>query len=474
MSAAPTAIAERVLLLKPHALLVDPEAIPQELKDVEQWVTWRYEPNDKHDKWTKVPKNPKEILQGRDRSASTTNPETWGTFDQAWEAYQAHPPVAGDVPMPTDKKDAGNSGLDGIGIVLGVKNPYCGVDLDNCLEDGQFTSEDAHEALELLSGTYTEISPSGRGIRIFCLATKPGKECKTGTREMYDQAGGRFLTVTGHTYGEPAGIADKQQAIDTLYPQWFTKGAKAKTTLNTSIGDTTGGAEQHIPVDDEILIKRMFASQHGAAIRRLWDGDTSAYARDGNAGTSEADLALTAYLARWTDFDPKHIDSLFRQSALYRSKWDEQRGGKTCGQMTIAKVLEGKGPGDGFNGEGSSGATTQSDEGLTWGELQELPPIRPPAPNMPSELIPSFLRGWLTDSAERMSARLELLLIPAFVALGALFGRKVAVRPKAKDTSWLEPLNHVVCYLKSTPECSRLKAAILRLTRVFRDAKVLT
>jgi hypothetical protein len=34
--------------------------------------------------------------------------------------------------------------------------------------------------------------------------------------------------------------------------------------------------------------------------------------------------------------------------------------------------------------------------------------------------------------------------------------------------------NYVVCYLKSTPECSRLKAAILRLTRVFRDAKVLT
>lgn len=82
-----------------------------------------------------------------------------------------------------------------------------------------------------------------------------------------------------------------------------------------------------------------------------------------------------------------------------------------------------------------------SDDGLTWGELQDLPPGRPPAPNMIPVLIPDPLRPWLVDTSERMSARLELPTIPALVSLSALFGRKVAVRPKAKDTSWTEPLN---------------------------------
>jgi hypothetical protein len=91
-----------------------------------------------------------------------------------------------------------------------------------------------------------------------------------------------------------------------------------------------------------------------------------------------------------------------------------------------------------FNGFGTA---PQNDDGLEWGELQELPPGRPPAPNMTPVLIPEALRPWLVDASERMSARLELVAIPALVVLGSLSGRKVAVRPKAKDTSWTEPLN---------------------------------
>ncbi len=91
-----------------------------------------------------------------------------------------------------------------------------------------------------------------------------------------------------------------------------------------------------------------------------------------------------------------------------------------------------------FNGFSTA---PQNNDGLVWGEPQELPPSRPPAPNMPPVLIPDALRRWLVDASERMSARLELVTVPALVALGSLFGRKIAVRPKAKDTSWTEPLN---------------------------------
>ncbi len=336
--------------LKPHALLVDPDAIPEELKNLVQFVGWRYEPNDKRDEWTKVPKNPKAALQGRDRNASTTNAGTWGTFEQAWEAYRMHPPMAGDVPMPDDPESVGNNGLDGIGLVLSAGNPYCGIDLDKCLENGQLVDPDAIEALEMLSGTYAEISPSGTGIRVFCVATKPGGRCKTGTREMYDQTGGRFLTVTGHTYGGPCGITEKQEAINTLYARWFTKETKAGERSDASTNSTTKNSRQNNVIDDEILLERMFASKHGAAIKALWDGDTSAYATDKHDGESEADLALTSYLGWWTNYDPNRTDQLFKQSARYRPKWDEMRGAQTYGQKTIDKAFEGKGRGDGYSG----------------------------------------------------------------------------------------------------------------------------
>ena len=56
---------------------------------------------------------------------------------------------------------------------------------------------------------------------------------------------------------------------------------------------------------------------------------------------SEADLALCRLLAFYTNCDAGEIDRLFRQSGLYRPKWDEPHfaGGKTYGQATIEKAV---------------------------------------------------------------------------------------------------------------------------------------
>lgn len=366
--------------LKPHALLVDPEGIPEELKALVQWVVWRYEPNDKRDGWTKTPKNPKLALQGHDRNASSTKPRTWGTFAQAWEAYQMHPPMAGDVPIPDDPDGLGNSGLDGIGLCLTPENGLVGVDLDHCLENGVVVDPDAKAALELLDGTYTETSPSGTGLRLFCRGRKPGGRCKTGVREMYDgrgkddALGGRYLTLTGHAYGEPWGITEKQDAIDTLYNRWFTK-----TKPTTPAPSNTPTQQDNAPLEDEVILERMFASKRGPDIRRLWDGDTSAHASNAHDGTSEADLALTSHLAWWCDYDPARVDTLFRRSALYRSKWDEQRGEQTYGQRTLDKALEGRSPGDGYrpegrgrSGVGGEGAERDDDEIVINRQIKEV------------------------------------------------------------------------------------------------------
>src|SRR5438093_7974862 len=55
---------------KPAVLAVDADGIPDELKALPQWVTWRL--TWKRDKWDKPPVNPH-----NGNNASSTDPATW-------------------------------------------------------------------------------------------------------------------------------------------------------------------------------------------------------------------------------------------------------------------------------------------------------------------------------------------------------------------------------------------------------------
>jgi primase-polymerase (primpol)-like protein len=81
---------------------------------------------------------------------------------------------------------------------------------------------------------------------------------------------------------------------------------------------------------DQDLLKRVFAAKNGAQVERLFNGDTTGY-----GSHSEADLALVAHLAFWTDADPDRIDRLFRSSGLMREKWERA----DYRVRTIAKAL---------------------------------------------------------------------------------------------------------------------------------------
>lgn len=155
--------------------------LPAALTAQPSWVLWSYALKDS--KWTKVPKQP------GGSNASTANPATWGSFNTVRTAY--HP-----------------NKFDGVGIVLTGKPLtnglfLVGLDFDHCLADGVL--DDApRNAVDQLD-TYCEISPSGTGIRLFLLHDKPTPACKKNvagkSREIY--SGGRYLTVTGHIFGQP-------------------------------------------------------------------------------------------------------------------------------------------------------------------------------------------------------------------------------------------------------------------------------
>ncbi len=272
--------------------------IPQKIKDRPQWVVWRYD-LDKQGRWTKVPyqaRNPS-------RKASSTSKETWVSGDVSFRAYNK------------------NSDLDGIGFVLAEGDGITGVDLDHCIDDAGNLLPWAQEIVDHLD-SYTEITPSGQGLRIFVEGKLPGTGRKKDNIEVYDKA--RFLTVTGHHLREASMvIQDRQEQLDTFMDQHF---SQEKTPQAYEPGES-------VLSDDEVIQKASDA-KNGGKFKQLWGGGTPGY-----PSLSEADLGLCSTLAFYTKRDPAQMDRLFRASKLMREKWDEKRGEKTYGQITIETAI---------------------------------------------------------------------------------------------------------------------------------------
>jgi putative DNA primase/helicase len=298
----------------PSALPVIIETIPMELKACRQWVVWRYE--FQNGKWTKVPKNPHTGY-----NAKSDTPNTWGTFGIALACSRKH-------------------GMAGIGFVFSVADAFAGIDLDKCRNP--VTGRLELWALRIIQeiDSYTEVSPSGTGVKLFMRAKLPPGGNRKGQIECYDRR--RYFTVTGHhLLGTSHIIEDRQAELTTLHRRIFqatTQYARVQAFSNGKPGQPlamVANAPSHL--HDEALICRALAAKNGLHFAQLWSGDIS-----GHPSHSEADAALCAMLAFWCGPDPDRIDRLFRQSGLYRPKWDQRHysDGQTYGQATITRAQQ--------------------------------------------------------------------------------------------------------------------------------------
>ena len=284
--------------------------LPDELKARRQWVVWRAEPRPGKPKPAKAPYQPRTGHRAR-----TDVPATWGTYPQALARFR-------------------QGGWHGLGFVFTAGDPYCGIDLDDCRNPK--TQEIAPWARQIVEqiNSYTEVSPSGRGLHVLVRATLPDHAGrKQGAVEIYDA--GRYFAVTGQRLAElPATIEERQAQVEALY---VTLAPAAPTTVPLAVNPGAALARS----DAEVLALAL-AAPNGAKFQALWSGQLAAY-RDPYAGQvdqSRADFALCRLLAYWTNGDRDQIDRLFRQSALYREKWDQSAGGgHSYGAVTIWNAL---------------------------------------------------------------------------------------------------------------------------------------
>lgn len=270
------------------------DSIPTELRSKDRWLLWRWERRGE-----KNTKPPFKIVYSKGETlferASVTEPKDWSPF--------------GDVVnnLKTGK-------FSGIGFVLTDDDDILAYDLDHCLNIKNGDLEPWADKLVKELNSYTEITPSGDGLRVIIrgdvpeagrqtrhLSSPDGK--KQGAVECYKNK--RYITVTGIHY--PLSPITIEERPDTIWKEFF----EGKTKE----------------------IKGLFTN--GKA-KKLYEGDW----KEDYESQSNADLALCRYIADIVDGEVAEIDRIFRQSKLYRQKWDDKHGDLTYGQSTIKLAIE--------------------------------------------------------------------------------------------------------------------------------------
>jgi len=395
-----------------------------ELQQRPQWVCWKWIERD--GKLTKLP-----LHGGTGEAASSTDPTTWSSYEVAERGAQR----------------LGEQG--GVGIVFTDADPYVGIDIDDCLDEGGTLADEAQAIVKRLN-SYTEVTPSGRGIRVYVRGALPPTGRRRGKVEMYST--GRYFTITRkHLPGTPVTIEERSAELLALHEELFPP------------RETTAPPRVTAPLDlsDAELIEKARQATNGDKFARLWAGDTSDYGGDDSA----ADLALCDLLRFWTG-DRSRTDRLFRQSGLMREKWDSRRGDRTYGEQTLDRAFESgevydprKAPAVRVPGNRDFEDFEDFEAETVTGDWTPPVPFRDfGLPPLPTDALPAGLRRYVEAEAVATQVPVELVAALAIPAVALTLAKKVEVRPKP---GWWEPVNvWFLCVTKPGSRSSQVRRSV--------------
>ncbi|MCC5831108.1 MAG: DUF3987 domain-containing protein [Phycisphaeraceae bacterium] len=78
-------------------------------------------------------------------------------------------------------------------------------------------------------------------------------------------------------------------------------------------------------------------------------------------------------------------------------------------------------------------------DGNAWPDPLPIPDDLPPVKRFDPVLLPSTLRPWIVDIADRMQCPPDFPAVASMVALSGILGRKIAIRPKQRDNWTVYP-----------------------------------
>ena len=239
--------------------------IPPELQARPQWACSSGKPG-AGDKEGKRPRNPKS-----GGFASTTDPATWGTFDEAVRC-------------------AARKGYQHVGYMLSADDPFAIVDLDDKAAKPA-TDAEREEFARIVEDmdSYTERSTSGRGIHIIVEGAL-AKGIHRGNVEIYSDA--RYMICTGDVIHDRP-VAKRQSQVDALAA--LIAPAPPPMAMQAAVAAV-------VELSDAEVLARVAASAAGAELAECVD-----WAALGYDSHSSADLALMNYVAMFAANDEQAI-----------------------------------------------------------------------------------------------------------------------------------------------------------------------
>lgn len=288
---------------------MDYSGVPQELKELPNWGLFRKEWDARKGKYNKYPINAE-----TGELAKSNDPSTWTTFTHAVEKVNQYGAA---------------------GLAFFIQPPYMLIDLDHCFEDIQRVKGGDHEneVADFIDRTqsYTELSVSGEGIHIIAKGKFPGPKRRHNNVEMYPEE--RFIALTGNVFGKAVDQINTVSDDDLkyLYQTYLDKQGKVIPLSD----DITGPTEPSTLTANQVIEKAL-ASAQGPKFKRFMDGD---WQDMGYTSHSDADQGFANILAFWCAKDKGLMDEVFRQSKMYRPKWDEKRGKGTYADLTLNEAI---------------------------------------------------------------------------------------------------------------------------------------
>ena len=379
--------------------------IPTELRQLPRWVTWRAESEGGKTKPRKTPYRA-DLPQTR---ASSTDPETWCSFEQAEAAY-----LDGD--------------RTGVGLVLDGTGDLAGVDIDGCRDAETGTVDPAALALlERMGAAYVEVSPSGTGLRAFGYAPPLDTGCAgilDGLKlELYSK--GRYLTLTGVTI-KPG----------PLGPLRGFGGLAERIRADRKVNPVTGEIEHTAP--DE---------RHAELVRRILSGDVF--------HDSLRDLAASLVSSGMHNGAAvNHLRGLMDASAAPRDvRWQARRmqipelvrsaAAKYAPAWTAGALLDGS----------PSSASEPPKPAQTLHPLARYVDLDA-EPMAPRFVIPGFIGYGLVIFAGTQGVGKTTALLPLAMVAAGLHGNGDPMAPK----HW----RHVVYITEDTEQALRIVAGIVK------------
>lgn len=299
-----------------------------ELKEQKIWLCWNF--REKDGKRTKVPIAASGEKTGTDEAHSST----WVTFDEA-------------------KRAAAEKNYSGVGFV--IPKGYFFLDIDHRDMDDPYI-----KMMLVRFGSYAEKSVSGEGLHIYgkCDFTKVPTEEKNGKLKLHrryyqkNPNNGTELYMGGLTNRFAVfteNIVQDKPLRDCTNAVLVTLEKNMKRKRDVSSGAPFEKAAQQkrrsdgapkrgscAKAFDERMVRgavqALRLQKNGGKFSKLFDeGDFSDY-----GSHSEADLALCSMIAFRVGNDIDAIDKIFRQSALYREKWER----RDYREETLSKGIE--------------------------------------------------------------------------------------------------------------------------------------